>query len=130
MAELSDYGITKEVMQEMYHQWCQGAKKSDLERRYLDKPESHGGLFDAAARPGVAASGPARCGAKSPSGFVGPLYDTAVCRSICRVVLHRCDTSSVAAQSPMAVLDDAHRRRKDAPGGPVALSVRRRLRTP
>lgn len=45
MGELSDYVITREVLQEMYDLWCQGAKKSDLERRYLDKPESHGKLF-------------------------------------------------------------------------------------
>lgn len=45
MGELSDYGITKEILREMYEAWCQGAKKSDLERRYLNKPESHGKLF-------------------------------------------------------------------------------------
>ena len=45
MGDLSEYGITREVLQEMYDLWRQGAKKSDLERRYLDKPESHGKLF-------------------------------------------------------------------------------------
>lgn len=50
MGELSDYGITREVLQEMYDLWCQGAKKSDLERRYLDKPESHGKLFSSLVR--------------------------------------------------------------------------------
>ena len=50
MGELSDYGITREVLQEMYDLWCQGAKKSDLERRYLDKPESHGKLFSGLVR--------------------------------------------------------------------------------
>jgi hypothetical protein len=50
MGELSDYGITREVLQEMYDLWCQGAKKSDLERRYLDKPESHGKLFSRLVR--------------------------------------------------------------------------------
>ena len=50
MGELSDYGITLEVLQEMYDLWCQGAKKSDLERRYLDKPESHGKLFSSLVR--------------------------------------------------------------------------------
>lgn len=40
MGDLSDHGVTLEVLQEMYDQWCEGAKKSDLERRYLDKPES------------------------------------------------------------------------------------------
>ena len=50
MGELSDHGITREVLQEMYDLWCQGAKKSDLERRYLDKPESHGKLFSSLVR--------------------------------------------------------------------------------
>jgi hypothetical protein len=50
MGELSDYGITREVLQEMYDLWCHGAKKSDLERRYLDKPESHGKLFSSLVR--------------------------------------------------------------------------------
>ena len=50
MGELSDYGITRELLQEMYDLWCQGAKKSDLERRYLDKPESHGKLFTGLVR--------------------------------------------------------------------------------
>jgi hypothetical protein len=48
--ELADYGITREVLEEMYDRWCQGAKKSDLERRYLDKPESHGKLFSRLVR--------------------------------------------------------------------------------
>jgi hypothetical protein len=50
MGELSDYGITREVLQEMYNLRCQGAKKSDLERHYLDKPESHGKLFSSLIR--------------------------------------------------------------------------------
>ncbi len=39
MGDLSDYRITREVLQEMYDKWCAGEKKSVLERRYLDKPE-------------------------------------------------------------------------------------------
>jgi len=50
MGELSDYGITKDVLREMYEAWCGGAKKSDLERRYLNKPESHGKLFTSLVR--------------------------------------------------------------------------------
>lgn len=50
MAELSDYGITKDVLQEMYDRWCEGAKKNDLERRYLHKPDSHGKLFSSLVR--------------------------------------------------------------------------------
>jgi hypothetical protein len=50
MGELSDYGITKDVLREMYSAWCKGAKKSDLERRYLHKPESHGKLFTSLVR--------------------------------------------------------------------------------
>ena len=50
MGALSDSGITLEVLQAMYDLWCQGAKKSDLERRYLDKPESHGKLFSSLVR--------------------------------------------------------------------------------
>ena len=49
-SELADYGITRQVLQEMYDRWCQGAKKSDLERRYLDKPESHGKLLSRLVR--------------------------------------------------------------------------------
>ncbi|MGD9794706.1 MAG: hypothetical protein AB7V43_14615 [Acidimicrobiia bacterium] len=45
MAELEHYGIDIDVLRRMYREWLGGAKKSDLERRYLDKPESHGKLF-------------------------------------------------------------------------------------
>lgn len=45
MADLSDYGINNAILREMYDQWRAGAKKSELERRYLGKPESHGKLF-------------------------------------------------------------------------------------
>ena len=50
MGELSDYSITREVLQETYDLWSQGAKKSDSDRRYLDKPESHGKLFSSLVR--------------------------------------------------------------------------------
>lgn len=50
MGELSDYGITEEVLQRMYDEWRKGAKKSDLERRYLNKPESHGKVFTSLVR--------------------------------------------------------------------------------
>jgi hypothetical protein len=50
MGELADYGITKDVLQQMYDEWVGGAKKSDLERRYLQKPESHGKLFSTLVR--------------------------------------------------------------------------------
>lgn len=50
MSELSDYGIDLVTLGQMYDEWCRGAKKSDLERRYLDKPESHGKLFTALIR--------------------------------------------------------------------------------
>ncbi|MFC2153108.1 hypothetical protein ACFLQ7_00550 [Actinomycetota bacterium] len=45
MAELEDYGITKAQLQEMYEEFLGGVSKSELERRYLGKPESHGKLF-------------------------------------------------------------------------------------
>lgn len=48
--DLGEYGITKEVLQEMYEKWCAGAKKSELERTYLHKPESHGKLFTTLVR--------------------------------------------------------------------------------
>jgi hypothetical protein len=50
MPELADYGIDRETLQRMYDLWRDGAKKSDLERRFLDKPESHGKLFSALVR--------------------------------------------------------------------------------
>lgn len=50
MGKLADYGITKQVLQQMYDEWCSGATKSDLERRYLQKPESHGKLFTSLIR--------------------------------------------------------------------------------
>lgn len=34
----------------MYDEWVRGANKSDLERRYLDRPQSHGKLFTSLVR--------------------------------------------------------------------------------
>ena len=45
MGDLADYGIDLPTLQRMYDLWRQGAKKSHLERRFLNKPESHGKLF-------------------------------------------------------------------------------------
>ncbi|GIU86703.1 MAG: hypothetical protein KatS3mg009_1218 [Acidimicrobiia bacterium] len=50
MSELSDYGIDLQTLRHMYDEWCAGAKKSELERRYLRKPESHGKLFSSLVR--------------------------------------------------------------------------------
>lgn len=50
MADLAELGIDLRVLREMYDQWLNGPKKSELERRYLDKPESHGELFTALVR--------------------------------------------------------------------------------
>ena len=50
MGELADYGIDLATLQHMYELWCTGAKKSDLERRFLNKPESHGKLFTSLVR--------------------------------------------------------------------------------
>jgi hypothetical protein len=50
MGELADYGIDIDTLQAMHHEWLGGAKKSDLERRYLNKPESHGKLFSSLVR--------------------------------------------------------------------------------
>ena len=50
MGELADYGITIDTLRVMYDEWRRGATKSDLERRYLAKPESHGKLFTSLVR--------------------------------------------------------------------------------
>lgn len=50
MPDLGDYGIDVETLEHMYLLWADGAKKSDLERRFLNKPESHGKLFSALVR--------------------------------------------------------------------------------
>ena len=50
MNDLEAYGIDLETLRQMYQEWLDGAKKSDLERRYLNKPESHGKLFTSLVR--------------------------------------------------------------------------------
>jgi hypothetical protein len=50
MPDLGSVGIDLTTLRLMYDEWCQGAKKSGLERRYLHKPESHGKLFTALVR--------------------------------------------------------------------------------
>lgn len=50
MAGVGDHGIDRNMVQRMYDEWCKGATKSDLERRYLDKPESHGKMFSSLVR--------------------------------------------------------------------------------
>jgi hypothetical protein len=45
VADLDDYGIDLATLRRMYDEWCAGAKKSHLERKYLNKPESHGKVF-------------------------------------------------------------------------------------
>ena len=42
MAELEDYGIDLDTLRQMYQEYQSGAAKSQLERRYLGKSESHG----------------------------------------------------------------------------------------
>lgn len=50
MKDLVEFGIGLDDLQAMYQEWCNGSKKSALERKYLDKPESHGKLFSALVR--------------------------------------------------------------------------------
>lgn len=50
MGELAQHGIDLATLEKMYEEWRAGAKKSDLERRYLNKPESHGKLFSSLVR--------------------------------------------------------------------------------
>jgi hypothetical protein len=50
VAALEDLGIDLDTLRRMYDEWRAGAKKSDLERRYLNKPESHGKLFSSLVR--------------------------------------------------------------------------------
>lgn len=50
MGDLGAYGIDTATLRRMYDLWCDGAKKSDLERRFLGKPESHGKLFTTLVR--------------------------------------------------------------------------------
>lgn len=48
--DLEDYGITEGTLRTMYEEWKAGAAKSDLERRFLGKGESHGKLFSSLVR--------------------------------------------------------------------------------
>lgn len=48
--DLSDYGIDLATLGRMYDDWKDGAPKSELERRYLGKSESHGKLFSGLVR--------------------------------------------------------------------------------
>lgn len=45
-----EYGIDLATLRRMYAEWEAGAKKSALERQYLNKPESHGKLFTSLVR--------------------------------------------------------------------------------
>lgn len=45
MADLDDYGISQAELETMYAEFLNGVSKSELERKYLGKPESHGKLF-------------------------------------------------------------------------------------
>jgi hypothetical protein len=47
MPDLDALGIDRATVEKMYADWQAGASKSALERRYLDKGESHGKLFTA-----------------------------------------------------------------------------------
>ena len=48
--ELGAYGIDLPTLRRMYEEWKGGAPKSELERRYLGKPGSHGKLFSSLVR--------------------------------------------------------------------------------
>jgi hypothetical protein len=50
MSDLEAYGMDLEMLHAMHREWEQGASKSDLERKYLGKPESHGKLFSGLVR--------------------------------------------------------------------------------
>ncbi len=50
VAELEDYGIDLDTLRAMLEDWRSGANKSELERRYLSRPESHGKLFTTLVR--------------------------------------------------------------------------------
>lgn len=60
-------GIDRSVVAAMYAEWCAGAPKSALERRYLGKAESHGKLFSALVREvlGVETERPSRLRAEN-----------------------------------------------------------------
>lgn len=50
MPDLAELGIDVDTVRQIFDEWRQGAKKSALERKYLDKPESHGKLFSSLVR--------------------------------------------------------------------------------
>jgi len=50
MVDLAALGIDRATVARMYADWQAGASKSELERRYLGKGESHGKLFSALVR--------------------------------------------------------------------------------
>ncbi|MFZ4434492.1 MAG: hypothetical protein ACOYOQ_14965 [Microthrixaceae bacterium] len=50
VAELEEYGIDLDTLRAMLDEWRAGANKSALERRYLNRPESHGKLFTTLVR--------------------------------------------------------------------------------
>lgn len=50
MVDLAALGIDRATVARMYAEWQAGASKSELERRYLGKGESHGKLFSALVR--------------------------------------------------------------------------------
>ncbi len=50
MSDLEAYGMDLEMLHAMHREWEEGASKSELERKYLGKPESHGKLFSGLVR--------------------------------------------------------------------------------
>ena len=50
MSDLEAYGMDLEMLHAMHREWEEGASKSELERKYLGKPESHGKLFSSLVR--------------------------------------------------------------------------------
>ncbi len=50
LGELEAYGIDLDTLRHMYEQWCEGVNKSELERTYLKRPQSHGKLFTSLVR--------------------------------------------------------------------------------
>jgi hypothetical protein len=45
--DLAALGIDRQTVDRMYAEWQAGASKSELERRYLGKGDSHGKMFTA-----------------------------------------------------------------------------------
>jgi hypothetical protein len=50
LGELADHGIDLATLRDIYARWRAGATKSELERDYLNAPQSHGKLFSALVR--------------------------------------------------------------------------------